>query len=76
MLTISNVLRYIHEYDIKNEFLFCTSLKTTTKSEGVMEKISTFFDTEGLQYSGINYVEFAQMVHQLCLVQDRDSRLK
>ena len=44
-------VRYIHEYDIKNEFLFCISLKTATKSEDVMEKISTFFDTEGLQWN-------------------------
>ena len=44
-------VRYIHEHDIKNELLFCTSLKTTTKSEDVMEKISTFFDTEGLQWN-------------------------
>ena len=44
-------VRYIHEYDIKNEFLFCTSLKTITESEDVMEKISTFFDTEGLQWN-------------------------
>ena len=44
-------VRYIHKYDIKNEFLFCTSLKTTTKSEDVMEKISTFFDTEGLEWN-------------------------
>ena len=43
-------VRYIHEYDIKNKFLFCT-LKTTTKSEDVMEKLSTFFDTEGLQWN-------------------------
>ena len=67
-------VRYIHEYDIKNEFLFCTSLKTTTKSEDVTEKIFTFFDR--LHYSGINYAGYAQMVHQLRLVQGRNSRLK
>ena len=44
-------VRYIHEYDIKNKFLFCTSLETTTKSKDVNEKISTFFDTEGLQWN-------------------------
>ena len=44
-------VRYIYEYDIKNEFLFWTSLKTITKNEDVMEKISTFFDTEGLQWN-------------------------
>ena len=44
-------VRYIHEYDIKTKFLFCTSLETTTKSKDVMEKIFTFFDTEGLQWN-------------------------
>ena len=42
-------VRNIHGHDNKNEFLFCTSLKTTTKSKDVMEKIFTFFDAEGLQ---------------------------
>ena len=44
-------VRYFYEYVIKKKFLFCKSLKTTTKSEDVMEKISTFFDTEGLQWN-------------------------
>ena len=44
-------VQYIHEYDSKNEFLFCIFLKTTTKSEDVMEKIFAFFDTEGLQWN-------------------------
>ena len=44
-------VQYIHEYDSKNEFLFCISLKTTTKSEDVMEKIFAFFDTEGLPWN-------------------------
>ena len=43
-------MQYIYEHDIKNKFLFCTHLKTTTKSEDVMEKLLTFFDTEGLQW--------------------------
>ena len=36
-------VQYIHEYDSKNEFLFCISLKTTTKSEDVMEKLFCIF---------------------------------
>ena len=70
-------VRYIHEYDIKNKFLFCTSLETTTKSKDINEKISTFFDTEGLQWNELcGIYTIAQMVHQLCLVQGRDSKLK
>ena len=33
-------VRYIHEHDIKNEFLFCTPLKTTTRSADVFKTIS------------------------------------
>ena len=44
-------VQYIHEYYIKNEFLFWTSLKTITNSEDVTEKISIFFDIEGLQWN-------------------------
>ena len=47
-------VRYIHEHDIKNEFLFCTpSLKTTTRSADVFENISTFFDMEGLEWNKV-----------------------
>ena len=46
-------VRYIHERDIKNEFLFCTPLKTTTRSADVFENISTFFDTEGLGWNKV-----------------------
>ena len=44
---------YIHEHDIKNEFLFYTPLKTTTRSADVFETISTFFDTEGLEWNKV-----------------------
>ena len=43
----------IHEYVIKNEFLFCTPLKTTTRSADVFETISTFFDMEGLEWNKV-----------------------
>ena len=39
-------VRYIHSGDIKDEFLFCNSLETTTKADDVMEKISTFSKME------------------------------
>ena len=67
-------VRYIHEYDIKTKFLFCTSLETTTKSKDVMEKIFTFLIQKA--YNGMNYAGYAQMVHQLCLVQGGASKLK
>ena len=42
-------VRNIHGHDTKNKFLFCSPLKTITKSKDVMEKFFTFFDAEGLQ---------------------------
>lgn len=30
-------LRYVHSDDIKDEFLFCSTLETTTKSDDAME---------------------------------------
>ena len=42
-------VRYIHLEDVKEEFLFCSELETTTKSVDIMEKITTFFDSEKLQ---------------------------
>ena len=35
-------VRYNNSGDIKDEFLFCSSLKTTTKADYVMEKINCF----------------------------------
>ena len=46
-------VRYIHLEDIKKEFLFCSELETTTKSVDVMEKITTFFDLEKLQWENL-----------------------
>ena len=47
-------VRYIHKHDINNEFfLFRTPLKTTTRSADVFETISTFFDTEGLEWNKV-----------------------
>uniref|UniRef100_UPI00358F67E6 SCAN domain-containing protein 3-like n=1 Tax=Myxine glutinosa TaxID=7769 RepID=UPI00358F67E6 len=49
-------VRYIHSDDIKEEFLFCSALETTTKAVDVMEKVSTFFHTEGLQWGNVSGV--------------------
>ena len=46
-------VRYIHEHDIKNEFLFCTPSKTTTRSADVFETISALFDTEELEWNKV-----------------------
>lgn len=46
-------VKYIHSDDIKEEFLFCSALETTTKGEDIMEKINTFFETGGLQWKNV-----------------------
>ena len=46
-------VRYIHLEDIKEEFLFSRALKTTTKGEDVMEMISSFFESNDLQWKNL-----------------------
>ncbi|XP_042224418.1 protein ZBED8-like, partial [Homarus americanus] len=46
-------VRYIHSYVIEEEFLFCSALETTTTADDVVEKVSTFFHTEGLQWGNV-----------------------
>ena len=49
-------VRYINLCDIKAEFLFCSALETTTKADDVMEKVSTFFQDEDLQWENVGGV--------------------
>ena len=46
-------VRYIHLGDVKEEFLLCSELKTTTKSADIMEKIKTFFDSAKLSWKSV-----------------------
>ncbi|XP_068240097.1 zinc finger BED domain-containing protein 5-like [Palaemon carinicauda] len=46
-------VRYINSGDIKDEFLFCSALETTTKADDIMEKVSTFFQEEDLQWENV-----------------------
>ena len=43
-------VRYVHMEDVKEEFLLCNALETTAKAQDVMDTISKFFETEGLQW--------------------------
>ena len=38
--------KYIYNDTFKEEFLFCSSLETTTKAADILEKVSTFFQSE------------------------------
>ena len=43
-------VRYVHTEDVNEEFLYCKVLDSTTTAQDVMDSISTFFETEGLQW--------------------------
>ncbi|XP_064472939.1 SCAN domain-containing protein 3-like [Ornithodoros turicata] len=40
--------RYVHAASFKEEFLFCSTLETTTRASDVFEKVSSFFESHGL----------------------------
>ncbi|XP_042213890.1 zinc finger BED domain-containing protein 5-like, partial [Homarus americanus] len=45
--------RYVHSGSFKEEFLFCSSLETTTKASYILEKVSSFFESENLLWDNI-----------------------
>jgi zinc finger BED domain-containing protein 5/7/8/9 len=46
-------VKYIHCDDIKEEFLFCRPLKTTTKSADIMGMICSFFESKELLWENL-----------------------
>ena len=46
-------VKYIKGGLFKEEFLFCESLESTTKGEDIFEKVSNFFQTEGLLWKNV-----------------------
>ena len=66
-------VRYIRSSDIKDEFLFCSELDTTTTSADIMKKIKTFL--KQLDYNGKMFVKFAPMKLLLCFVKKVSCRL-
>ena len=45
--------KYIYNDTFKEEFLFCSSLETTTKAADILEKVSTFFQSENLEWKNL-----------------------
>ena len=43
-------VRYIRKEDVKEEFLYCNSLETTATIQDVINWISKFYKTQGLQW--------------------------
>lgn len=55
--------RYVHSGLFKEEFLFCTPLKTTTEATGILEKVTSF--SKKKIFCGIISVIVVQMERQL-----------
>lgn len=45
--------RYVHNADIKEEFLFCTPLETTTKAKDIFYVVSRFLDEVNLKWENV-----------------------
>jgi hypothetical protein len=64
--------RYVHSGSFKEERLFCSPLETTTKTSDILEKVSSFIESEIL--SVITSVGAVQMEYQLCWGQNLDCK--
>ena len=58
--------RYVHAGELKEEFLMCDSIESTTKAVNFVEKWIIPFNK--IMYPGIMWVHFAQTVPLLCSV--------
>ena len=45
--------KYVYNNTFKEEFLFCSPLETTTKAADILEKVSTFFESENLKWKNL-----------------------
>ncbi|XP_064485888.1 SCAN domain-containing protein 3-like [Ornithodoros turicata] len=45
--------RYVHAGSFKEEFLFCSTLESTTRASDVFEKVSSFFESRGLLWNKV-----------------------
>ena len=41
--------KYVHSDTFKEKYLFCSPLKTITKAANILERMSTFFESENLE---------------------------
>ena len=45
--------RYISGEDFKENFLFCHTIDSTTRGEDIFNKVSNFFEIEGLSWNNV-----------------------
>ena len=50
---ILDFVRFVHNEDLKKEFLFCQPLEQSTKGEDVMQKLTEFFESEDLDWQSL-----------------------
>lgn len=55
MCSITSIIfaRYVYSGLFKEEFLFCSSLETTTEATDILEKFTEFFETENLSWNNL-----------------------
>ena len=46
-------VKYIYNGAFKEEFLFCSALETNTKATDIFEKVSSFFESEDLEWKNL-----------------------
>ena len=49
-------VRFVHDEDLKKEFLFCQPLEQSTKGEDVMQKLTEFFESEDLDWGNLCWI--------------------
>ena len=47
-------VRYVHELELKDEFLFCHALESTTTGEDVFREVSGFLEQVGLSWGNVS----------------------
>ena len=65
-------VRYVTEKNVKKELLFCSELKTTTRTKDAMEKVENFFDKENISWASLCVC--ALMAHRPCWEPRVDSK--
>uniref|UniRef100_A0A0L8HAD3 HAT C-terminal dimerisation domain-containing protein n=1 Tax=Octopus bimaculoides TaxID=37653 RepID=A0A0L8HAD3_OCTBM len=46
--------RYVHSDSFKEEFIFCSSLETITRASNILEKVSSFLESENLSWDNMS----------------------
>ena len=46
-------VRFVHDEDLKKEFLVCQPLEQSTKGEDVMQKLTEFFESQDLDWGNL-----------------------